>query len=979
MHQKTTMGLAIIAGGLAFVGSANATDLIINGSFEEPNNGEWIGSFGTYKFTDVYFAGPAIPESYEPGINYSWRHREANNDVPLTQLVDLTAALSPTEIDAGDGKFALSAWLASYTSNPEVAKLSVDFFSPDNTALGHAEFSGASSTYLVRNADGSGPEGWTTKNWSLYLREGQIPAGARSAVVSITRDPAAGLSGNPDTYVDLVKLDVFASAAPVPPTVESIQPAAGSKSVPPTVVLDFTIRDGTTQVKSDSIQFQFDGATTAPTVTKEADVTRVKFDPPGLLPANSTHTALLTFSDNANPANTKTVELSFTVLPYLSFDLPTPLVFENFDGIGEGELPAGWTIGNFIAPPNEDLDLGDLNSKSYADWVVVQSDRFKESLLTYDNHAPSTDYRRVLSPNPQVVLNGELVENYAQGNILFGDSGYRSGSGQYLYTVTPDFDFSGKSSLYLIFKSLWEQNQDSIGTVEYSIDEGVTWIPLLYMLENADVKRDASGGIDALETFSAIQGDTARFTDLDGNEKGNRYGDFLSIPEDQWATLAPYISPRVNDDPAESKRLEILALPNAANQSKVRFRFGHAGTDSWYFGIDDVGVYSVTSWPAPQLEVVASAATTYVGNRERLSVNVKGVGPFTFQWKKNGVAVAGATADSLILADIQATDAGNYTVEVGYTGGTATSAPLALSVSAAPTKLLGQWDFQGDLKASYGRDLAYASAEVEPLTVFSTTEALGIPGIGERSVQVMGFNPVGKFDGYRLYPGLTRPASTSASGKLNQYTLILDVFYPSATSAAWRSLLQLDPTNADDGEFFINPSGGIGIDSVYNGVVSLDEWHRLAIAVDLVGPGVFPGATIFIDGQRVAKRSLSQGADARWSFPVGSGADDVFALLFADESGDVAPGYVSSAQLYEGRLSESLIASLGGASADKLPSQVIQTSWTGGKLTLSWPGAQTLESAPSLNGPWTTIQGAASPYEVTALPGAAHYFRLKTQ
>lgn len=972
------MGLAILTGGLTFAGSAAATDLIINGSFEEPNNGEWIGSFGTYKFTDAYFAGPAIPEADEPGLNYSWRHREASNDVPLTQRVDLLAALPADDIDAGDGKFALSAWLASYTSNPEVAKLSVEFLSPDNTALGHAEFTGASSTYVVRNADGSGPEGWTTKNWSLYLREGQIPVGARSAVVSITHDPSAGLSGNPDTYVDLVKLDVFASAVPVPPSVESIQPPDGSTSVPPNMVLNITIRDGSSQVRTDSVKLLFDGASAMATATKQAAVTRVQFDPPGLLAANSTHTARLTFSDDGVPATTETLELSFTVSNYQSIELPSPLVFENFEEVEEGGVPAGWTVGHLINPPNEDLDLGDLNSGSYADWVVVHSDRFRESLLTYNNHAPSTDYRRVLTPNFQVVVNGLPLEDYAQGNILFGDSGYRSGTGQYLYVVTPDFDFSGKSSLYLIYKSLWEQNQDSIGTVEYSNDEGVSWFPLLYLLDGADVKRGASGGIDAVETFSAVQVDTPHFIDPGGNDRGSRYGDFLSVPEDQWATLAPYVSPRANDDPVESKRMEILPLPKAANQSKVRFRFGHAGTDSWYFGIDDFGVYSVSAWPAPHLDVTVSAAATYVGNGERFTVSVSGVGPFTYQWRRNGTIIDGATQDSLTLDPVQLSDAGDYTVEVGYPGGTVASSPRSLSVTEPPTKLLGHWNFLGDLTATYGRDLVFGSAEVEAMTTFSTTRQLGIPGIGAQSMQVMAFNPAGRFDGYRVYPGSSRAGSKSSLGNLNQYTLLMDVLFPSATSATWRSLLQLDSGNADDGEFFINPEGGVGIDGVYNGLVSLDEWHRIVIAVDLIGPGTYPSATIFIDGTLITKRSLSLGADARWAFPVSSGAEEAFALLFADESGDVAPGYVSSVQLFEGRLSQTYIASLGGTTADKLPSYSIQHLRQAGRLILSWVGTHRLEQASSLQGPWSPVNGATSPYVADSPNGVASYFRLAT-
>ncbi len=57
--------------------------------------------------------------------------------------------------------------------------------------------------------------------------------------------------------------------------------------------------------------------------------------------------------------------------------------------------------------------------------------------------------------------------------------------------------------------------------------------------------------------------------------------------------LAPFISARGDDDPVESKRVEIIRLPQADNQPNVRLRFAHAGTDSWYWGIDDVGLYSL--------------------------------------------------------------------------------------------------------------------------------------------------------------------------------------------------------------------------------------------------------------------------------------------------------------------------------------------------------------------------------------------------
>ena len=90
--------------------------------------------------------------------------------------------------------------------------------------------------------------------------------------------------------------------------------------------------------------------------------------------------------------------------------------------------------------------------------------------------------------------------------------------------------------------------------------------------------------------------------------------DGIGVASNLWGTLGPYISPRAEEDPVASKRVELYRLPLADNQATVRLRFTHAGTDSWYWGIDNVGLYSlpgfhissivrsgsdvIVSWPA---------------------------------------------------------------------------------------------------------------------------------------------------------------------------------------------------------------------------------------------------------------------------------------------------------------------------------------------------------------------------------------------
>ena len=52
-------------------------------------------------------------------------------------------------------------------------------------------------------------------------------------------------------------------------------------------------------------------------------------------------------------------------------------------------------------------------------------------------------------------------------------------------------------------------------------------------------------------------------------------------------------------------------LPKADNQSKVRLRFAQAGTGSWYFGIDNVGFYSITQVAPPQFTAQPGAALAF--------------------------------------------------------------------------------------------------------------------------------------------------------------------------------------------------------------------------------------------------------------------------------------------------------------------------------------------------------------------------------
>ena len=92
-----------------------------------------------------------------------------------------------------------------------------------------------------------------------------------------------------------------------------------------------------------------------------------------------------------------------------------------------------------------------------------------------------------------------------------------------------------------------------------------------------------------------------------------------------------------------------------------------------------------------QLSVVAAASapvivsspaprTLVVGSSTVLSVGVSAAPAATYQWRKSGVAIAGATGPTLTLGNVQLGDSANYDVVVTNSAGSATSVNAAVTV-----------------------------------------------------------------------------------------------------------------------------------------------------------------------------------------------------------------------------------------------------------------------------------------------------------
>jgi hypothetical protein len=410
-----------------------------------------------------------------------------------------------------------------------------------------------------------------------------------------------------DGYTVLSSERILVGAATVSGAgVVSTSPAADATGVAPNAAYRAELTNG---VALASIRLSLNNKPVTATVTGTAQQASVTFTNAVLLAPASSNVYVLSFSDTSVPAKTFNVTNAFQVANYRNIELPTPLVFENFDAIPEGQVPAGWTRKSYVEIVNTELDFGNLGSAAYADWTSVDASRFNGSFVTYNNpENPAdwgTDYQRVNVINPANVVNGQILnEPLAKGRFLFSTSGYSIGRSQVMHITTPDYNFSGRTNVQVAFKSLWEQNQDSIGALEYSINGGADWLPLVYLIDEADLVKAEDGSLDAEATLNKEHGDVANYTDEAGTVIGGTYGAFIGAPI--TASLAPFIQGRVNDNRVESKRYELFRVSGADNQSKVRFRFTHAGTDSWYWGIDDFGLYAgAAPTTAPVLSVKA--------------------------------------------------------------------------------------------------------------------------------------------------------------------------------------------------------------------------------------------------------------------------------------------------------------------------------------------------------------------------------------
>ncbi len=101
-----------------------------------------------------------------------------------------------------------------------------------------------------------------------------------------------------------------------------------------------------------------------------------------------------------------------------------------------------------------------------------------------------------------------------------------------------------------------------------------------------------------------------------------------------------------------------------------------------------LGNYQTT--PAPSISLQPQGGSVALNGSYNFSVTANSLAPLSYQWRKNGVGIAGATGASFTIYNSAVADAVNYDVVVSNLAGSTISSPASLYVVVPPPNITSQ-------------------------------------------------------------------------------------------------------------------------------------------------------------------------------------------------------------------------------------------------------------------------------------------------
>jgi hypothetical protein len=365
----------------------------------------------------------------------------------------------------------------------------------------------------------------------------------------------------------------------------------------------------------------------------------------------------------------------------------------------------------------------------------------------------------------------------------------------------------------------------------------------------------------------------------------------------------------------------------------------------------------ITQQPTASLNLLAGANLN-------ASVGVIGNPPFVYRWY-NGAQLISTTTNSSVLTvpGLQTASAGQYTVVVSNEYGTALSSQLTVTV--VPPSVYQQ-----------------VLLKLNPIAYWPLSETNGS----------IAYDVIGGYNGNytnNFTLGVAGPANsffgaTSYAAGFDGSSAYVDIpegpfnITNAITSVVW---VQLGGLNGFDGLFghgdpswrmSVNGSGQPGGndgtsatgDATSTTGINDGNWHMVAYTYT-GGPSNLNNGSLYVDGDVVAVNTIE-------SAPVGDDLDvwiggspdyGTQRLIYAN---------IAHAAVFTQALTAAQVQGLYNGVYVAPPSTTITITHEEGSIVLSWQSG-TLLQAPTLNGPWTSVDGATSPYTVPLSSGSEFY------
>jgi hypothetical protein len=410
------------------------------------------------------------------------------------------------------------------------------------------------------------------------------------------------------------------------------------------------------------------------------------------------------------------------------------------------------------------------------------------------------------------------------------------------------------------------------------------------------------------------------------------------------------------------------------------------------------------SAPVLDTDLSTTSPMIYVGGSLTFSAQFEGTLPIYYQWMTNSGSgfypLAGARNATLTLTNLQTASIGSIELFVTNAVGTnntsiatvtvlpdppapTTNAPYAAAVYA--DNPLVYWRFgetgdtsQGNLPAydysGHGYDAIYGSGAVDDA---NGPQSPLFPGFEATNtcVQLPGPDFAGG-NGYLVAPDLnintnTVTFTTWITPTADVVTTAGLVFWrTSAGDAAGLGFGNLETNGMTELSYTWNDNSDLTWNHDFNLYPPLNQWSFVALTVTPTNATIY---LYYIDINTGATNLLKSVNTLDHTSEAFSGGiirigDDTFDLY------RVFPGYMDEVAIFTHCLSETQIQNLFYTAIGAPPVPILNDSWNGQQLTLSWTQGTLLEST-NLAGPWTTNL-APSPYLVTPV-GAEKFYRLR--